>query len=106
MIETIFAFFALSWVPWGLSAVLVVGALLIWLDFRRRLRPVLAGLDEALAIVEEAATPAAFRDRFPSINEALARQRDHRRGVAELCPDLGSGAGSGQGPRRHPAARR
>jgi hypothetical protein len=72
MIETIFAFFALSWVPWGLSAVLVVGALLIWLDFRRRLRPVLAGLDEALAIIEEAATPAAFRDRFPSINEALA----------------------------------
>jgi hypothetical protein len=72
MIETIFAFFALAWVPWGLSAVLVVGALLIWLDFRRRLRPVLAGLDEALAIIEEAATPAAFRDRFPSINEALA----------------------------------
>jgi hypothetical protein len=72
MIETVFAFFALSWVPWGLSAVLVLGAFAIWLQFRRRLEPVLAGLEEASAIIEDAATPAAFRDRFPTIDDALA----------------------------------
>jgi hypothetical protein len=72
MIETVFAFFALPWVPWGLSAVLVLGAVAIWLHFRWRLGPVLSGLEEAAAIVEDAATPAAFRDRFPTINQALA----------------------------------
>ena len=72
MIETVFVFFALPWVPWGLSAVLVLGAVAIWLHFRWRLWPVLSGLEEASAIVEDAATPAAFRDRFPTINQVLA----------------------------------
>ena len=72
MIETVFAFFALAWVAWALSAVLVIGAVVIWSHLRRRLQPVLAGLEGALAIVEDAPTPAAFRDRFPSVNEALA----------------------------------
>ena len=72
MIDTLFAFFAHSWVPWGLSGALVLGAFAIWLDFRRRLQPVLAGIEEALAIIEDAASPAAFRDRFPTIDAALA----------------------------------
>jgi hypothetical protein len=72
MIETIFGFFALSWVPWALSALLVLGALAVWLHFRLRLRPVIEGLDAALAVIESAPSPSAFRDRFPSLNETLA----------------------------------
>lgn len=72
MIETVFAFFALSWVPWVLSGVLVLGALAIWIHFRWRLEQVLSGLDDALAIVEDPPAPPAFRDRFPSIDAALA----------------------------------
>jgi hypothetical protein len=72
MIDVLFGFFALSWVPWTRSALLVGGALGIWLDFRRRLRPVLQGLDDALRVVEEAASASALHDRFSSINQRLA----------------------------------
>lgn len=72
MIDVLFGFFALSWVPWTLSTLLVGGALGIWLDFRRRLRPVLQGLDDALRVVEEAASASALHDRFSSINQRLA----------------------------------
>jgi hypothetical protein len=73
MIEFVFTVLARSWVPWALSGLLVLGAVVLWLDFRRRLELVVGGLEEALAIIEDAASPAAFRDRFPSISEALAR---------------------------------
>jgi hypothetical protein len=72
MIDLAFGFFALSWVPWTLSALLIAGALAIWLDFRRRLRPVLEGLEEALGVVEEAGSANALHDRFSSINQRLA----------------------------------
>jgi hypothetical protein len=72
MIDLVFGFFALSWVPWTLSALLVAGALGIWLDFRRRLGPVLAGLEESLRVVEEAPSASALHDRFSSINQRLA----------------------------------
>jgi hypothetical protein len=72
MIDAVFSFFALSWVPWALSALLIAGAVGIWLDLRRRLEPVLLGLDDALQVVEEAGSAASFTDRFPSINQRLA----------------------------------
>jgi hypothetical protein len=72
MIDLVFGFFALSWVPWTLSGLLIAGALAIWLDFRRRLRPVLDGLEEALRVVEEASGASALHDRFSNINERLA----------------------------------
>jgi hypothetical protein len=72
MIDVVFGFFALPWVPWTLSGLLIGGALGIWLDFRRRLRPVLRGLDEALGVVEEAVSASALHDRFSSINQRLA----------------------------------
>jgi hypothetical protein len=72
MIDAVFSFFALSWVPWTLSALLIAGAVGIWLDLRRRLEPVLLGLDDALRVVEEAGSAASFTDRFPSINQRLA----------------------------------
>jgi hypothetical protein len=72
MIDLVFGVFALSWVPWALSGLLIVGALGIWLDFRRRLRPVFQGLDVALRVVDEAASASALHDRFSSINQRLA----------------------------------
>jgi methyl-accepting chemotaxis protein len=72
MIEAVFGFFALAWVPWALSALLVLGALAVWLHFRLRLRPVIEGLDAALEVVGTASSPTAFRDRFASIDHALA----------------------------------
>jgi hypothetical protein len=72
MIDLVFGFFALSWVPWTLSALLIAGALAIWADFRRRLRPVLEGLEEASRVVEEAPSANAMHDRFSSINQRLA----------------------------------
>jgi hypothetical protein len=72
MIDAVFSFLALSWVPWTLSALLIVGAVGIWLDLRRRLERVLLGLDDALQVVEEAGSAASFTDRFPSINQRLA----------------------------------
>jgi hypothetical protein len=72
MIEGFFGFLALSWVPWALSALLVLGALAVWLHFRLRLRPVIEALDAALAVIETAPGPGAFRDRFPSLTGALA----------------------------------
>jgi hypothetical protein len=71
VIDLVFGFFALSWVPWTLSALLIAGALAIWLDFRRRLRPVLKGLEEALRVVEEAPSAGALHDRFSSIDQRL-----------------------------------
>jgi len=72
MIDLVFGVFALSWVPWALSGLLIVGALGIWLDFRRRLRPVFQGLDVALRVVDEAASASALHVRFSSINQRLA----------------------------------
>jgi hypothetical protein len=72
MIDLAFGFFALSWVPWTLSGLLIAGALTIWLDFRRRLRPVLDGLEDALRVIEEAPSASALHDRFSSINQRLA----------------------------------
>ena len=72
MIDLVFGFFALSWVPWTLSGLLIAGALAIWLDFRRRLRPVLQGLEEALRVIEEAPSASALHDRFSTINQRLA----------------------------------
>jgi hypothetical protein len=75
LIDLVFGFFALSWVPWTLSGLLIVGAIGIWLDFRLRLRPVLQGLDEALRVVSEAQSAHALHDRFSSIDQRLASNR-------------------------------
>ncbi len=75
MIDLVFGFFALSWVPWTLSGLLIAGAIGIWLDFRLRLRPVLQGLDEALRVVSEAQSAHALHDRFSSIDQRLASNR-------------------------------
>jgi hypothetical protein len=72
MIDLVFGFFALPWVPWTLSGLLIAGALAIWVDFRRRLQPVLEGLEDALRVIEEAPSASALHDRFSSINQRLA----------------------------------
>jgi hypothetical protein len=75
MIDMLFGFFALSWVPWALSGMLIAAAIGIWLDFRLRLRPVLEGLEEALRVVAEAESAQALHDRFSSIDQRLASNR-------------------------------
>jgi hypothetical protein len=46
---------------------------LLWLDFRlRRVEPVLRGLDDAIAAVEESEGPGAFRRRFGAAFQRLA----------------------------------
>ena len=72
MVEALFGVFALAWVPWALSALLVLGALAIWLHFRLRLRPVIESLDAALAAIETTSSPSTFRDRFASLDQTLA----------------------------------
>ena len=73
MIDLFFGIIALHWVPWVLSALIVAAAILIWLDFRwRRLEPVVAGLDQAIAAIEETEGQGAFRQRFGAVFQRLA----------------------------------
>ena len=89
MIELVFGFFAIGWVPWALSGLIVLAAALIWLDFRyRRLAPVLAGLDDAIAAVGEAAGPGAFRARFTQIYRRLADNKVIGEGWRASAPTL------------------
>ena len=68
----LFALLASPILPWALSAVIVLVALLVWQRFLAGLRPVLRALDRAIATIEETEGPAAFRQRFTSIFKALA----------------------------------
>jgi hypothetical protein len=73
VIDAAFGLLASPWVPWILSALIVAGAVAIWLDFRwRRLEPVLMGLEEAIAAVESCEGQASFRQRFPILFKRLA----------------------------------
>ncbi len=69
---TLFAALASPILPWALSALIALVALLVWQRFRAGLRPVLQALDRAIATIEETEGPAAFRQRFTSIFKALA----------------------------------
>ncbi len=71
-ITALFALLASPLLPWALSAVIALVALLVWQRFRAGLRPVLRALDRAIATIEETEGPAAFRQRFTGIFEALA----------------------------------
>src|SRR4051794_28307086 len=71
--DAFFQLLARPWMPWTLSALIAGTALALWLDFRlRRVEPVLRGLDDAIAAVEEAEGPGAFRRRFGSVFQRLA----------------------------------
>lgn len=59
--------------PWLLSALIAGGALAIWIDFRiRHAAPVLRGLDDAIAAVEESEGQGGFRRRFGAVFQRLA----------------------------------
>ena len=91
MIDLAFGFFAMSWVPWTLSALLIAGALGIWLDFRRRLGPVLAGLEDALRVVEEVRLSAAVLDYTRSIKDdhAISRRLTALNIPFVFCKEIG-----------------
>lgn len=61
------------WVPWTLATLIVATALAVWLSFRfRRIVPVLAGLDRAIALVDASQGPSGFRRGFKSTYQRLA----------------------------------
>ena len=71
MIESLFGLFAEPWVPWALSVLLVAAAVGLWVAFRRKLARVSRALDRAIEVIEQVDGPAAFRDRFASIDAEL-----------------------------------
>jgi hypothetical protein len=73
VIDLLFGLVAAHWVPWALSVLIVATAVIVWLDFRwRRLEPVLVGLDQAIAAIEETEGQGAFRQRFAALFQRLA----------------------------------
>lgn len=73
VVDALFRSLSLPWVPWALSALIVGTAVVVWRDFRfAKIGPVLRGLDDAIAAVEEAEGPGAFRRRFPALFKRLA----------------------------------
>lgn len=73
MIDGLFGVLVQPWVPWMLAAMLATTALVAWLSFRfRRIAPVLAGLDRAIALVEASQGPSGFRRGFRATYQLLA----------------------------------
>ena len=73
MIDTFFELLAQGWTPWLLSSLIVGAAIAIWVDLRvRHVAPVLRGLDDAIAAVEESEGQGGFRRRFGAVFQRLA----------------------------------
>ncbi len=73
VVDSLFELLAQGWTPWLLSALIVGTAVAIWLDLRiRRVAPVLRGLDDAIAAVEESEGHGGFRRRFGAVFQRLA----------------------------------
>jgi hypothetical protein len=71
--DIVFGLLAQTWVPWALSGLIVAAAVATWLDFRfRRIAPVLAGLDQAIGLVEASEGPSGFKRRFQAVYKGLA----------------------------------
>jgi hypothetical protein len=71
--NVVFGLLAQTWVPWTLSGLIVTAAVATWLDFRfRRIEPVLAGLDQAIGLIEAGEGPSGFKRRFQAIYKGLA----------------------------------
>ena len=58
--------------PWVLSALIIIVALLLWVDFRRRVAALRRALDHAIRVVSEVDGQAQFKQRFPTIFKQLA----------------------------------
>ncbi len=71
-VDGIFAILALPWLPWLLAFGIVLLAFLLWQDFRLRMRPLRLALARAIDLVDRGEGAVAFRQRFPSVFEALA----------------------------------
>jgi hypothetical protein len=73
VIDTLFELLAQGWTPWLLSSLIVGAAIAIWTDLRvRHVAPVLRGLDDAIAAVEESEGQGGFRRRFGTVFQRLA----------------------------------
>lgn len=63
---------AIDEAPWLLSAMLILIALIIWLQFKRRINRLTAALDQMIAIVQSTDGPTAFKQRFGNVFGELA----------------------------------
>jgi hypothetical protein len=72
LIDTVFFFLAHPRTPWVLSLLIAVAAMALWLRFSLAVGRVAAGLDRAIAAVENADGHSSFRSRFPSVFAKLA----------------------------------
>jgi len=64
---------ATPWMPWLLSALILLFAIATWLDFRLRMARVTRGLDRAIGTVTQVDGPTAFRQRYAAIYEEIAK---------------------------------
>lgn len=64
---------ALDGAPWILSALLVGLALIIWLQFKRRINRLVQALDQMIAVVQSADGQSAFKQRFGQLFAELAQ---------------------------------
>ncbi|MCB9943765.1 MAG: hypothetical protein H6851_09125 [Geminicoccaceae bacterium] len=72
LMNTIFTFAAAEWMPWLLSATIVIAALLLWMSFSRRAAALSHALDGAIGTISEVDGQTAFKNRFPVIFQKLA----------------------------------
>jgi hypothetical protein len=95
LIDAIFVQLAQPWVPWALCGLIVLFALALWLDFRwLRLRPFLAGLDDAIEAIEETEGQASFRQRFQTVYRRLAENPVVGEAWRAYAPTLSPAPGS------------
>ncbi len=73
VVDRVFAVLAIPWLPWLLALGIIVLALLLWQRFVARLAPLRRSLRRAIELIDRGDGPAAFKQRFPAVFEALAQ---------------------------------
>ena len=72
LIERFFELAASDWLPWVLSALIILVALVLWADFRRRSARLCRALDDAIDVVQEVDGQVAFKKKFSHVFQKLA----------------------------------
>ncbi|MEZ5865076.1 MAG: hypothetical protein R3D25_13800 [Geminicoccaceae bacterium] len=73
VVDGVFAVLALPWLPWVLAAGIMLLAFVLWQGFLLRLAPLRRALARAIELLDRGEGAVAFRQRFPSVFEALAQ---------------------------------
>jgi hypothetical protein len=73
VVDSLFAVLALPWLPWLLATLIVLLAFVLWQGFVLRLAPLRRALARASELLDRGEGTVAFRQRFPSVFEAIAQ---------------------------------